>query len=197
MTDDPSAYRRAEQALWQQYGLDPDEQFLDFTAGGGRVRVQSVDEGPPVVFVHGNPNAGAIWAPLVAHLAGRPAGLRCVLIDRPGCGLSEPLRRIIPPETLGAELLRVVMDGLNLPRAAIVASSLGGALAYPFAEAWPKHVTDPVPVGCGRSLRKCRCRRTAQGRATPRGAGRAAQSGHLSWLDSSAIHARLIRSFLA
>jgi pimeloyl-ACP methyl ester carboxylesterase len=49
--------------------------------------VQVVGEGLPVLFLHGVNTCGTIWAPL----AGRLAGVACLLVDRPGCGLSDPL----------------------------------------------------------------------------------------------------------
>ena len=44
-------------------------------------------EGPAVVFIHGASNGGSSWASLVARLD----GFRCIMLDRPGCGLSDPL----------------------------------------------------------------------------------------------------------
>ncbi len=58
------------------------------------MRVLEVGEGVPVLFVHGASSGGSSWAPLVACLS----GFRCILLDRPGFGLSprlnEPLADI-------------------------------------------------------------------------------------------------------
>src|SRR5216684_2208051 len=80
-------YREAERRLWDSLGVTPTEQRLHLDRIGTTVRVQEMGEGPAVVFVHGGSTSGASWAPLVARLD----GFRCVVLDRPGCGLSDPL----------------------------------------------------------------------------------------------------------
>lgn len=81
-------YRQAEQKLWAYAGLDPTEHWIHLPTTGLRIRVQEVGEGPPVLFLHsGGPNAEATSALLAALLP----HLRCLLVDRPGSGLSEPL----------------------------------------------------------------------------------------------------------
>ena len=80
-------YRAAEARLWEFEGVSPTEQWLDLARTGARVRVQVVGDGPPAVFVHGGSTGGTSWAPLAARLG----GFRCILLDRPGCGLSDRL----------------------------------------------------------------------------------------------------------
>ena len=80
---------------------------------GTAVRVQEVGVGPAVLFVHGGAASGANWAPLVAELD----GYRCVLLDRPGCGLSEPtsadLTRLDRFGRFAGDLVTDVLDGLD------------------------------------------------------------------------------------
>ncbi len=60
----------AEQAVWDLYGLTPQERFVDL----GRniaLRVNDVGEGDPIVFVHGTGGSGVYFAPLVKELAPR------------------------------------------------------------------------------------------------------------------------------
>ena len=45
------------------------------------------EDGIPVLFIHGGPTSGGTWAPLVP----RVKGFRCLVLDRPGTGLSDPL----------------------------------------------------------------------------------------------------------
>ncbi len=73
-------YRAAEQAFWESYSASPTERWLDLRRPTTRVRVQEIGDGPPLVFLHGGPGAGAIFAPLVSLLP----GFRCITIDRPG-----------------------------------------------------------------------------------------------------------------
>lgn len=79
-------YLEAERRLWDHLGVTPVERRVTL-ASGGQVRVQEVGEGPPFVLLHGGSIAGTSWA----TLAGALEGIRCVLVDRPGCGLSDPI----------------------------------------------------------------------------------------------------------
>jgi len=58
------------------------------TAAGAYVHVVERGEGEPVVFLHGNPDFGDVWAPVISRLAGR---YRCLAPDLPGFGRSAPL----------------------------------------------------------------------------------------------------------
>ena len=88
-------YREAELRLWKSFGLAPTDRQLLLARCDTSIRVQDVGTGPPVILIHGVSNSGTSWAPLVAGLG----EYRCVIVDRPGCGLSEPL--IDPFENVG------------------------------------------------------------------------------------------------
>jgi pimeloyl-ACP methyl ester carboxylesterase len=140
-------YRAAETRLWAHEGVEPEERWIDLPTSGLRVRVQLVGEGPPVLFVHGAAIGGTCWAPLVSRLA----GWRAIVLDRPGCGLSAP-----PPgafadvEAYGAfadSLLVDVLDALDVERADLVSSSLGGWIGFHTAAAHPERVNRIVQCG--------------------------------------------------
>ena len=140
-------YREAEGRLWDSLGVTPRERFVHLERTGATVRVQEIGEGPPVVFVHGGSISGASWAPLVARLE----GFRCVLLDRPGCGLSAPLPvQLHDMERLGAfadALVVDVLDALGLERAHVVATSFGGYMAFHAAAAHPDRIDRMVEFG--------------------------------------------------
>ena len=148
---DPAArearYREAERSLWQFVGVTPSEQRLQLDRTGVGVRVQEVGEGAPVLFVHGASNSGASWAPLVARLD----GFHCVLLDRPGCGLSDPLASgfddVDRLAAFAEAVLVDVLDALGLDRAHLVATSFGGYLALRTAAAHPDRVGRLVELG--------------------------------------------------
>jgi pimeloyl-ACP methyl ester carboxylesterase len=128
-------YRDAERRLWGAYGLEPDEQQVRLAGTDTVVRVQESGTGEPVLFIHGGPNAGTTWAPLLAHLD----GFRCLLVDRPGTGLSDDyVIRAGELPRIGASFVPDVLDGLGLDRAHVVASSFGGHLALRSAAAHPE-----------------------------------------------------------
>jgi 2-hydroxy-6-oxonona-2,4-dienedioate hydrolase len=138
-------YREAEAKLWSAYGLTPRERFVRLPSTGTRVRVQEVGEGEPVLLLHGGPNTGSTWVPLVQAMP----GFRHLLVDRPGTGLSEPF--VIRPSNLadvGARFVGDVLDGLGLERAHVVASSFGGHLALRSAAHDPSRFARMVQLGC-------------------------------------------------
>lgn len=144
---DEAAYRRAERRLWDSLGVVPSEHRVRLDRLGCDVRIQEVGAGVPVLFVHGGTTAGSSWAGLAAALA----GWRCLLVDRPGTGLSEPLARV--PRDAGAmqafgdALLPALLDALRLERVAVVATSLGGYLAFRGALAAPERIGRLVELG--------------------------------------------------
>ncbi|MCB0915242.1 MAG: alpha/beta hydrolase [Actinobacteria bacterium] len=141
-------YRAAEQAMWQHHGAGaPVERWTDVGALGIRVRTLDVGAGRPVLFVHGGPNAGATWGPLVGHLD----GVRALAVDRPGCGLSDPLdystistRQMW--DALVTTLVAVLEDADTGPVDA-VGSSFGGACVLWLARQRPDLVHSIVLEG--------------------------------------------------
>jgi pimeloyl-ACP methyl ester carboxylesterase len=140
-------YREAERRLWESVGVTPTESRVRLERIGVTIRFQEAGDGPAIVFVHGLSNSGVSWAPLVAQLD----GFRCVLVDRPGCGLSEPLPYTLDdPERLGTygdALIVDVIDALGLDRAHVVATSFGGYFALRGAAAHPDRVNRVVEFG--------------------------------------------------
>jgi 2-hydroxy-6-oxonona-2,4-dienedioate hydrolase len=144
---DEQRYRAAEHALWDDAGLSPVEHRVHLNRNDVDVRLLEVGDGPPVLFIHGGPGAaGPIWA----YLAARLPHLRCLLLDRPGTGLSEPqpltdaaaMRR--EAETMVAD----VLDAIDLDRAHLVGSSHGSYVALLSAAAHPDRVDRTVHLGC-------------------------------------------------
>ena len=142
-----SRYRHAEQSLWASVGVTPTERQLRLERTGTTARVQEVGAGPTVVFVHGASNAGASWASLVARMD----GFHCVLLDRPGCGLSEPLAGRLDDvarlATFADGLVVDVLDAMGIDTAMVVATSFGGYIGLRTAAAHPDRITRTFVVG--------------------------------------------------
>ena len=139
-----AAYREAEQRLWRSVGKEPTERTARLERWSTDVRVQVVGDGPPVLFIHGGPNAGTTWAPLVGQLD----GFRCYVVDRPGSGLSAPIaigRADVEP--YADHLVAGLLDGLGIDRAHVVASSVGGYFALRSAAATPARLDRMVQMG--------------------------------------------------
>ena len=146
MEEKAQRYLTAEDRLWGYYNAKPKEMFLDLAQPRLKPRVLEIGEGEPVVFIHGGPNAGTTWAP-IAHAM---QDYRCIILDRPGCGLSEAVNysEIDDLQVFAVDVLTSVLDALAIEKAAIVASSFGSAWALWFAEAHPERVSRIVHEGC-------------------------------------------------
>lgn len=124
-------YRAAERRLWGQFGLEPTEHMIPAPTGEGRIRVVEAGRGVPIVFIGGTGGTGPYWAPLVAELA---ADHRCLLVDRPGWGLSSPVDyRSAPYGEIATATIERVLDELELERAHVVGASVGNLWAMWFA----------------------------------------------------------------
>ena len=139
-------YRAAERELWTHYGLEPQERFVDIASPQVRVRVTEVGSGPPALFVHGMLGTGPYWGPLLRELT----GVRALMVDRPGYGLSSAIdwtEHEMGPTV--ADMLRAILDDLGIHRADIVGGSIGGVLALHLARLHPERVRRVVMLGGG------------------------------------------------
>jgi pimeloyl-ACP methyl ester carboxylesterase len=111
---------------------------------GRRVHVVTAGAGPPVVHLHGTNTSS------LSHLMlpGRTPGLRSYLVDRPGCGLSDP-----DPFQPGhfreyaVGFVGDVLDSLELEAAVLVGASGGGIWATWYALSHPERVRGLVMLG--------------------------------------------------
>jgi pimeloyl-[acyl-carrier protein] methyl ester esterase len=96
--------------------------FLE-RSGGGRLAYQELGAGPPVVLVHGWSLSSAVFADVAAALGRRH---RVIAPDLRGHGGSDPA-----PFTLAdlAQDLGLLLERLDLGRAALLGWSLGGQVA--------------------------------------------------------------------
>ena len=130
-------YRLAERAVWSHFGLEPSERFVEFESPAVRLRIQEVGSGEPIVFAHGGLWPAVALAPLVRELP----GYRCILLDRPGCGLSSPVDwRKHEIRTVAPRLMGGVVDALRLERTHVVGHSIGGVWALRLAQGHPSRV---------------------------------------------------------
>jgi len=142
---DVSKFVAAEKALWSRHGITPTERRVKLRAGN-EVRIQQVGDGPPIVFIHGVSVAGSSWVLLADALR---KDFTCLLVDRPGCGLSDPLFGG-PNQTsdefkqTADELAVDILDGLGLGTAPVACTSLGGFFGLRTAIANPDRITKVV-----------------------------------------------------
>ena len=135
----------AERALWDSFGVSPTEEWLQLP--NAKVRALVTGDGPTVVFLHGASNSASSWINLAAKLP----DFRCVMIDRPGCGMSPPLNTRLTAtsdlELFADAFVRDVIDALGQTSVDVVGTSFGGYFALRGAAAAPERVAKLVTLG--------------------------------------------------
>jgi pimeloyl-ACP methyl ester carboxylesterase len=140
----PAAFDDAERRLFAHYGLAAEHGTLALRDPPLSVGVREAGTGAPVVFVHGSGMSGATWAPVIAQLPDR----RCIAVDLPGFGRSEPFDysgRTLRQHAVAQ--LGSVLDALELDRAPLVGTSLGAMWALCLALDAPERVAAVVALG--------------------------------------------------
>jgi pimeloyl-ACP methyl ester carboxylesterase len=140
---EPNAYRKMEGRLCSEYGVEVVEHSVGVESLASSVRVLEVGTGEPIVFVHGSPNGAATWIPLASQLLHR----RCLLVERPGAGLSSPVADWGDHRTASVAVLDAVLSRFGLDRVDLAGSSFGGLYAYNFALAHPERVRALIQLG--------------------------------------------------
>jgi pimeloyl-ACP methyl ester carboxylesterase len=120
----------------------------DLTVDGFPVHFIDMGRGRPVVLIHGLADSCYTWHGNVAALL--DAGMRVLLVDQPGMGLSgvPPAPYLYSVENQ-ARAVGMVIDHLNIRRFDLVGNSMGGGLALYLAkrlEARVASVTVVAPV---------------------------------------------------
>jgi pimeloyl-ACP methyl ester carboxylesterase len=133
-----------ERRLHARYGLQVTQRHVDLIEPPIRVRVLEVGEGPPLLLLHGVTLLADHWAPLLAELA----GFRCIAVDLPGHGRSDPVDfRRLPLRRWYVGMLGALLDRLGLAAAPVVGHSLGGMLGMWLALDAPQRVQALVVIG--------------------------------------------------
>lgn len=145
-TADPD-FEEGQRRAFAAEGVAFESRYVDLGPPLGRVHVADAGDStgdPPLLFVHGVMNFGAMFAPLV----GRVRDARALAVDRPGWGLSADYRYDAATHRRTAvDVLEGVLDALAVERADVVGHSTGGYWALAFALARPKRVRRLVVLG--------------------------------------------------
>jgi pimeloyl-ACP methyl ester carboxylesterase len=138
------AFEQAERRLFAACGVQVATRRVTLADPPVAVRVLESGDGPPLVLVHGSGMSASTWAPLMPHLGRR----RLIAFDLPGFGLSDafdyggrPLR------SHAIAQLTSLLDALDLERAPIVGTSLGGMWALCLAVDAPDRVAAVGSLG--------------------------------------------------
>ena len=138
-------FRKAQGILLLKYGISARSRYLRLKQPPLTAHVLEAGEGMPVLLLHGGGATAAQFAPLMGAMQKE---FHLFAPDRPGCGLTDKIDyRGIPFREHAVDFVGGILDGLELPKAAIVANSMGGYWALVFALAHPERVSKLVLLG--------------------------------------------------
>ena len=126
-------YRDSEKNYFEECRVQVDEHFIEIKKLSIRIRVLTSGNGSPLLFIHGAPAAGAIWMPLIKNMQGH----KNIIIERPGCGLSEKTSyKDLSRDHLQSIMfstIDAVLDHFKIPQIPVVSSSFGSGLTLLYA----------------------------------------------------------------
>ena len=131
-----------EASLHAKYLRAPTD-LIDVAGVRLHVRDDGDRDAPAVILIHGFGASLHTWEPWAIAL--KP-DFRVVRFDLPGSGLSPPDPTGDYSDDRSIALLTALMDQLRLAKAAVVGNSIGGRIAWTFADQYPRRVDKLVLV---------------------------------------------------
>lgn len=117
----------------------------------GVLRYHDIGDGPPLVLLHGSGPGVSGWGNYGASLPTLAGHFRCLVLEFPGFGVSDPTDQ--HPMAAALPSVGRFLDGLRLDRVDVIGNSMGGIIATQFAIAHPTRVRRLVTIGgIGRSI---------------------------------------------
>ncbi|MFD4985232.1 alpha/beta fold hydrolase [Streptomyces sp. NPDC058374] len=111
----------------------------------GVLRYHEAGEGPPLLLLHGSGPGVTGWRNYRGNLAAFARHFRCLVLEFPGFGVSDPTDE--HPMAAAPKAVTRFLDGLGLGRVDVVGNSMGGIVAANLAIARPELFRRIVTVG--------------------------------------------------
>ncbi|WP_406634567.1 alpha/beta fold hydrolase [Amycolatopsis sp. WGS_07] len=125
--------------------LSHDATLRELRTDRGVLRYHEAGDGPPVVLLHGSGPGVTGWQNFRENLPSFAAHFRCLILEFPGFGVSDPVAE--PPMPAAERAVLDLLDGLGISSADLVGNSMGGFVATRTAIAQPERVRRLVTVG--------------------------------------------------
>ncbi|WP_216903537.1 alpha/beta fold hydrolase [Nocardia alni] len=111
----------------------------------GVLRYHEAGDGPPLLMLHGSGPGVSGWRNYRGNLAVFAEHFRCLVLEFPGFGVSDPTDQH-PMVAAPASVLRF-LKGLGLDQVAVIGNSMGGIVAANLAIAQPNLFSRIVTIG--------------------------------------------------
>ncbi|WP_406071732.1 alpha/beta fold hydrolase [Streptomyces sp. NBC_01020] len=131
--------------------LNHESTARELTTDQGVLRYHEAGDGPPLVMLHGSGPGVTGWRNYRGNLATFAERFRCLVLELPGFGVSDPVEGH-PMATAPAALGRF-LDALGLQQVDLIGNSMGGIVGTQYALRHPDRVRRLVTIGgIGRNL---------------------------------------------
>ncbi|TAM88915.1 MAG: alpha/beta fold hydrolase, partial [Jatrophihabitans sp.] len=117
----------------------------ELATGRGTLRYHEEGDGPPLVLLHGSGPGVSGWQNYRGVLPAFAARYRCLVLEFPGFGVSDPADG--HPMVTAPRSVLDLLDGLGLDRAPVIGNSMGGIVAVNLAIAHPQRFAKLVTIG--------------------------------------------------
>lgn len=112
------------------------------TVKGADIFVKQVGQGVPMLMLHGSPDTGAMWEPVIERLKNK---VRCIAIDLPGFGRSTMPANFDMSVDNFAEVVNGLLDALGIQEPIyLLSADFGSHYAQPFLVKYPQRVRGVV-----------------------------------------------------
>jgi pimeloyl-ACP methyl ester carboxylesterase len=123
----------------------------EVTTDSGVLRYYDVGDGPPLLMLHGSGPGVTGWRNFGGNLATFAPHSRCLVLELPGFGVSDPTDQ--HPMLSSAPAVLAFLDALGIDSVDVVGNSMGGMVAAQVAIQRPELVRRLVTVGgLGRNI---------------------------------------------
>ena len=118
-------------------------------AGDFKVHYNEAGTGDAVFFLHGGGPGASAWSNFNRNIGPLSENHRCILMDAPNYGKSDPVVSDDPVGVVHARAVKDLMDTLGIDKATLVGNSMGGNTSLSFSVAYPERLSKMVLMGSG------------------------------------------------
>lgn len=123
----------------------------ELSTDAGVLRYHEYGDGPPLLLLHGSGPGVTGWRNFRGNLARFAEHFRCLVLEFPGFGVSDPTDK--HPMVAAPEAVIRFLDGLGLDQVDVLGNSMGGIVASQVAISHPDRIRRLVTIGgIGRNL---------------------------------------------
>ncbi len=138
-------YQQSRQQLFDAEGIQPASKIVATDGPVKNVHYLELGAGKPLILIHGGGSHSSEWFNI---LKGLSAHFHLFVVDRPGCGLTDPIDyQGVPFRESAIAFVRSFMDAVGLEKAYFMGQSLGGYFSICFALQYPERVEKLLLIG--------------------------------------------------